>query len=715
MSHCKALFAFFLGVFLCGLVYLEGATIAGTVTDTEYKGLEAVLLRSGKHKSLSGKEGSFSIELMDSLHISRLGYKSQVLSQTQVQQLYRPNQKLIITMESEPVQLPTYRVFSHFEDAAISAVKLVIDPDRNYSNTSELISQSAAMQSSGTNLKGEIANLGILGNVARHTLVMVDGVAVNPQGEPFDFSRLDIANIESIEIIKNNASVYGGASAIGGLVKICTKQGRGADKEFESKTETGSYGFIMQQLTASGGGQNSSYRFSVSGFSAKNDFEIKQMDMVPQDGDAIRKNNTKQQVGFSGVLGMRIAPLNISVSTDYTAFSRELPGPLNFIDLYREAKLSGYSLRPQMRIAAKYGKIDWQSNWWLHIDNTTYDNTRGELSIARAKYTQKLLFYGMRQSITYSQNDLLAGFSAESSANNYRYQNKLNPSQPGINKTTPQYNATANVQYQLKPGFFMLSNSVAVRYDHLNSDAHLSARYEGSIRNWGDKFLEIGGTIGNSYAVPSPYDLYWKGDLQAMGNPDLNSENSLGYQIWLQGSVPGMQIKATLHRNQIENLIVWRQVQMNGIAWKPVNVGKAEIRNLELEGHLAPIKQLQVNASVLFTQARDTSNLSFGKAPSLMYRPDLLYTLSAAYQKGFANIWGKVSHAGKQWTTPDNLIDPIAAYTLFDCGASLKLNWHKWHFTPSLTIKNLLDTAYMVHAYVPEPGRSFYAGLKLGR
>jgi hypothetical protein len=101
MPHCKALFVFLLSLFLCGLGYLDGATITGMVTDAEHKGFEAVLLRSGKHKSLSDKDGNFSIELMDSLHISRLGYKSQVLSQTQVQQLYRPSKMLIITMESD--------------------------------------------------------------------------------------------------------------------------------------------------------------------------------------------------------------------------------------------------------------------------------------------------------------------------------------------------------------------------------------------------------------------------------------------------------------------------------------------------------------------------------------------------------------------------------------------------------------------------------------
>jgi len=408
-------------------------------------------------------------------------------------------------------------------------------------------------------------------------------------------------------------------------------------------------------------------------------------------------------------------PILINISADYLAFSRELPGPLNFVGLYRHARLEGWTLRPHLRLTAKYKNLSWLSSSWLNQDNTIYDNTRSELSATRMKYLQILWNYGLRQSFTYAQNNLLAEVSAESSAYRYRYENILYSSFGAIDKTSPQSSVSANVQYQMQPGYFMLTNSVAMRYDHLQQDDHLSARYEAALRNWGDKYLEIGGTIGNSYAVPSPYDLYWKGDSQAMGNPDLRSENSFGYQIWLQGTLPQMQLKATLHRNKIENLIVWRQVQMNGTAWKPVNVGEAEIRNLELEGVVTPFKLVQMNASALFTQARDTSNANFSQAPKLMYRPEVIYALSATLHKGIWQLWSKLSYNGEQWTTPDNLIVPIAAYTLVDCGFSLHLKWQNWSISPNFSIKNLNDAAYMVHAYVPEPGRSYYAGITIGR
>ena len=100
-----------------------------------------------------------------------------------------------IILQNEPIQLSTYRVFVHLSEENIAAADLVtlqIDPDKHYSSASELISQTAAFQSSGTLLKGETAQLNILGNISRHTLVLLDGIAMNTLGEPFDFSRLNV-------------------------------------------------------------------------------------------------------------------------------------------------------------------------------------------------------------------------------------------------------------------------------------------------------------------------------------------------------------------------------------------------------------------------------------------------------------------------------------------------------------------------------------------
>ena len=697
---------------------LNGIKVTGIVTDEENKPLESVRLVSGKKTTLSKLNGSFTIEVSDSLQINRLGYKKRTLSLQEVISLPKTTSGIHIILLNEPIQLSTYRVFVHLSEENIAAADLVtlqIDPDKHYSSASELISQTADFQSSGTLLKGETAQLSILGNISRHTLVLLDGIAMNTLGEPFDFSRLNVDNIESIEIVKNNASVYGGASAIGGIIMINTKQGAARKTNLESKTEFGSYGYLMQQITVSGFNPVNSYRLCLNAYNANNNFPIQKGELIPEDSENIRKNNSKQQLSFSGAYSTNLAKLQMNISTDYLLFHRQLPGPLNFADLYYKAFLEGSSLRPQIRFSANFGDFTWQSNNWLIHDNTVYDNTQSLIEGFSQKYSQKNDNYGIKQSLNYNNHSLQASLNGEYSHNRYRYRDLINPSLGKIDYVRNQFAFSLKLNQQKEFAWLIVNNGLAGRYDYIESEDEFSGRLEFSVRNWGTKYLETGATIGNSFALPTPYDLYWKGDSQTLGNPNLKSEKATGYQIWLKGNIPNATLKATFHQNKIRNLIQWRQVQMYGPVWKPMNIGKTIVQNLELEGNCQPLKQLELTASAVFTKAKDTTYYSFADAPKLMYRPEVLYSFAVDFQPGIFHFWTKYSYTGKQWTTPDNLIDPISAYALVDCGISFLWQKSNWQITPALTIKNLGNENYMVHAYVPEPGRTFYATLQLSR
>lgn len=711
----------FLSVFvlLFGFVsLLESIKVSGIVTDIEDRPLEAVRLISGKKTTLSKQNGNFSIEVSDSLVVSRLGYQNQTLSVNEIIALPKDNEGIRIKLQSKPVQLSTYRVFTQpmgENIAPADIVTLPIDPDKHYSSASELISQTSSFQNSGTQLKGEVAEINILGNISRHTLVLLDGIAMNTLGEPFDFSRLNMDNIESIEIVKNNASVYGGGSAIGGIILITTKQGAALKTNLESKTEFGSYGYFMQDLSLSGLSSENSYRLCLNVYNANNDFPIRKGEMIPEDSENIRQNNSKQQLSFSGAYSTRLAKLLTSFSTDYVTFHRELPGPLNFADLYYKAFLEGSSLRPQIRFSANFGNFAWQSNNWLIHDETNYDNTQSLIEGFSQKYEQKNDNFGIKQSLSYDKDAFQGTLSGEYAYNRYRYRDLINPQQGKINYLRNQFALALKLNQQKEFAWLIVNNGLAGRYDYIKGEDEFSGRLEFSVRNWGNNYLETGATIGNSFALPSPFDLYWKGDSQTLGNPNLKSEKATGYQIWLKGNIPKATLKATLHQNKIKNLIQWRQVQMYGPVWKPMNIGKATVRNLELEGNCQTLKQLELTASAVFTKAKDTTYYGFADAPQLMYRPEVLYSFAADWQPGILHFWTKYSFTGKQWTTPDNLIDPISAYALVDCGLSLHWQKDNWKFTPALTIKNLTDENYMVHAYVPEPGRTFYATLQVNR
>jgi vitamin B12 transporter len=98
---------------------------------------------------------------------------------------------------------------------------------------------------------GGFASVRIRGAASEHTLVLIDGVVTNDPSSPgggYNFSTLDAANIERIEVLKGPQSTLWGSDAIGGVVNIVTKRPQ-AGFNGNVFAEAGSYG------TLRGGGE----------------------------------------------------------------------------------------------------------------------------------------------------------------------------------------------------------------------------------------------------------------------------------------------------------------------------------------------------------------------------------------------------------------------------------------------------------------------------
>lgn len=74
-------------------------------------------------------------------------------------------------------------------------------------------------------LHGAQTRLRVQGMSADHILFLLDGEPINSEGnESVDLNRIDMANIERIEIIRGSASALYGSNAIGGVINFITRQ-----------------------------------------------------------------------------------------------------------------------------------------------------------------------------------------------------------------------------------------------------------------------------------------------------------------------------------------------------------------------------------------------------------------------------------------------------------------------------------------------------------
>ncbi|MCJ7682329.1 MAG: TonB-dependent receptor, partial [Candidatus Aminicenantes bacterium] len=118
---------------------------------------------------------------------------------------------------------------------------------------------------------GSAASLFIRGANPEHTKVMMDGVELNDPitpGRTFDFGLLRIENIERIEILRGPQSTLYGSDAMGGVVNIITRKGRG-NPMLEVSTETGSYG--SRGVNAQISGEKAIWDYAVGASLFEND------------------------------------------------------------------------------------------------------------------------------------------------------------------------------------------------------------------------------------------------------------------------------------------------------------------------------------------------------------------------------------------------------------------------------------------------------------
>lgn len=683
----------------------------GLILDDSSQPLEGASITDGKISTHSDKRGEFYLNTAsDSLLITRLGYKGKWVS----------SQASRIILEELPITLPTVWVKA---DAIIpqspSLSADLIHPDTNAPamGVSDLLQRSSAFGSSDSPLIGERQTLSILGSFGRHSLVMLDGVTLNASGEAYDLSKIPLEQVDYIEIIKGSASVYGGSSAIGGIIHLHTK--KAAQKplwEGKASFRAGSFGMIGHGYDASFKYHKLSLATQYSHYQAQNNFLYYTPDFWQSEPELKREHNRKTTDSYYLKAEYMATPLLLNYSLNAGTFVRELPGPTNFLDLYDDSRLTGKFQQHTLNCSFTHRDYAQEELIWLNNDQSIYRNLASTIPLQRSNYGQKQAASGFKSSHYYNLEDTKLGLNLEIQHNKYDF---LKPP-PFVERSVTRDNSAlwASVLHQYYPFFLQGKTSLALRADYTEKTLNPTWRIEQEIIWPGKTDLALGGYLGTSFSLPSLFDMYWIGDSQTQGNPNLKNESSTGYSFYLSASNPLIKLKAALYKSQVTELIQWRQYYLNGISWKPFNVGSAELKSYELEAEIPLHRHFTLSGSLTKTEATDKSKNADG-SPSptfdktLVYTPDLKAALQLAFEHESYGASIRYGYTGEQFSTPDNLIPPLDSFENLDAGFFWSPKIWLLDIALDLKLNNILNHRYEIYAYTPQPGFNWSAGLKI--
>lgn len=541
-----------------------------------------------------------------------------------------------------------------------------------------LIARESGVEFASNGGRGTATSLFVRGAANRQVLVLVDGVPLSRQDASgqVGIEHLMLDQIDHIEIVRGNLSAVYGSGAMGGVIQVFTRQGRGP-AQASVRAEAGSEGFA--HLGAQAGGTSGATRWSV-GLAAQRSTGHSALDpavvtTANPDRDGYRNTTATLDLGHEIAPGHRLSAglMHVDGNLDYdSAFS----DPTDLQDSRTRKTL--LRLGSENRLGE-----GWASALQLSRQRErTDDHTTGTYGY-RSHYTTVVdtLNWTNRIALAAAWNGV-AGLEAQ------RQSLDADDGFGGLFGTQRHLNALfAGAQGQLGAHTLGLN----LRHDRVSGGDHRStgrADWAWTVApGW-----RVNASVATAFAIAplgylvSPF----------FGNPDLKPERSNSAELGLQWSAGAHVMRATLFQNRVRD-----EIDYDTTAGRFENIARTRNRGLEVS-YSGRIGATDLRASLT---SQDPTNLDTDTR--LLRRAAVLASATASHDLGGGwRLGGTLRHTGSR---PDSGGQTLPAYTLGDVNAQWDLN-RAWQFFGR--IENLGDVKYQTASGYNQPGRSLFVGLR---
>lgn len=550
----------------------------------------------------------------------------------------------------------------------------------------ELLSREAGIEFASNGGDGRQSSLFIRGTNSNQSVVLIDGVrVVSATTGATALEQIPLEQIERIEIVRGPVSGLYGADAIGGVVQIFTRQGRGTPTPHFSLA-AGNDG--TWRVGAGIGGVLGDTSFAVDvthrttdgGFSATN--ASSQWSYNPdEDGYrntaySIRVNHLLaegHEVGFNAFQAFGRA--------QYDA-NKDLTGQFDDIQKNRVQANSVY-LKNQL------------TERWHSTLTLSQAVDRSENFAPSQPWGDYSFFKTTQDTLTW-QNDLALGAAGQLTAG-YEHQKQKVSSTQEFTVSNRQNNAVF-AGWNGEFGASLLNASL--RHDN---NSQFGGKTTGTL-GYGYRIndaVKLTANWGTAYRVPTFNELYWPDDGNSyVGNPALKPENSRNAEVGAEFRGTLGQLKLAAFENRVDDLINGYDCS-GGFPCTSSNVNKATIKGVSLTGSTV-LAGTTLRGNVNWQDPRDDMT-----DKRLTYRSEWYGTLDVSRPFDQLTLGSTLRAVGSRYADSGNTKE-LAGYALVDFYADYALNPSTRLFA---RINNAFDRDYTQWAGYNTAGREWLVGV----
>ena len=522
---------------------------------------------------------------------------------------------------------------------------------------------------------GGLATVRIRGASTDQTLVLLDGV---PFGDPtsvgggYDFSILDPADIERIEILKGPQSTLWGSDAIGGVINIITKR---ADDGLGGRAflEGGSFATARGGASVFGGGDAGEFRLSASGITSNGISKAEEDNGNPE-------RDSYDGYTLDGGGGLNIGTLRFEAKARYQTGETQIDGfpPPNFSLTDTDDKSSTDQLSLHGRVIAPLFDDRLRNEFSIGYTDITRNGSFGGFATTDEGDRLILRYQGTAQ--VFDQHRIAVGAERE--------ETQANGQESSINALFGLV--------ELKP-VEGLTVSAGLRYDdHSTFGEEVTARAAAALSL--TRHITLRSSWGEGFKAPTIFQL-----TQSFGalppNADLQPETSEAFDVGVDVDVfdGRTTFGVTYFNRDTENLIIFAPNS------RYENLARTKAQGIELSAKIALSDRFGVNAGYAFIDAEDAIS-GERQIRTPRHSGDASLTYNDARLSGALSVRyngdeteGPFGSDVDAWVR----VDLSAAYEVSD---AIELYGR---------VENLLDSDYQQVSGFGTPGLSAFGGVRL--